>query len=137
MVLRPVSFLPFLRLLRRSFSLFDTAASLSRHERRLLALSSQIASLEAENVGVKNWATKGEAKARDRPTNSLLDEDLEYERTGKVVPVITEETTKTIEELIKNRILEVIDPCFVPQSARANVHVFAEQLRRRRPSTCH
>ncbi|KAK4692138.1 U3 small nucleolar RNA-associated protein MPP10, partial [Phenoliferia sp. Uapishka_3] len=82
------------------------AASLSRHERRLLALSSQIAQLEAENVGVKDWATKGEAKARDRPVNSLLEEDLEYERAGKVEPVITEETTKTIEDLIKKRILD-------------------------------
>ncbi|KAL8279145.1 hypothetical protein RQP46_008401 [Phenoliferia psychrophenolica] len=82
------------------------AASLSRHERRLLALSSQIAELEAENVGAKDWATKGEAKARDRPVNSLLEEDLEYERAGKVEPVITEETTKTIEDLIKKRILD-------------------------------
>lgn len=73
----------------------------------MLALSSQIAALEAENVGVKDWATKGEAKARDRPVNSLLEEDLEYERSGKVVPVITEETTKTIEDLIKKRILDV------------------------------
>jgi U3 small nucleolar RNA-associated protein MPP10 len=81
-------------------------AKLSRHERRLVQLSSQIAALEAENVGPKDWATKGEAKARDRPTNSLLDEDLEYERMGKVVPVVTEETTKTIEDLIKRRILD-------------------------------
>lgn len=75
-----------------------------------MALSSQIAALEAENVGTKNWATKGEAKSRDRPVNSLLDEDLEYERMGKVVPVITEESTKTIEDLIKKRILEVGAP---------------------------
>lgn len=89
------------------YVLFPPAASLSRHERRLLALSSQIAALEAENVGAKDWATKGEAKAKDRPVNSLLEEDLEYERAGKVVPVITEETTKTIEDLIKKRILDV------------------------------
>ncbi|SCZ90662.1 BZ3500_MvSof-1268-A1-R1_Chr1-3g02133 [Microbotryum saponariae] len=79
---------------------------LSRHERRLLQLSSQIASLEAENVGPKKWATLGEAQARNRPANSLLEEDLEFERMGKVVPVITEETTKSIEDLIKKRILD-------------------------------
>lgn len=56
---------------------------------------------------MKNWATKGEAKSKDRPVNSLLEEDLEYERSGKVVPIITEETTKTIEELIKKRIIDV------------------------------
>lgn len=71
-----------------------------------MALSSQIAALEAENVGPKNWATRGEAKAKDRPVNSLLEEDLEFERAGKVVPIITEETTKTIEDIIKQRILD-------------------------------
>lgn len=81
-------------------------ANLSKQERRLLALSSQIAALEAENVGPKRWATRGEVKSKDRPVNSLLEEDIEFERAGKVVPVITEETTKTIEDLIKRRILE-------------------------------
>ncbi|GAA5845129.1 hypothetical protein JCM11251_008004 [Rhodosporidiobolus azoricus] len=80
--------------------------NLSRHERRLLQLSSQIASLEAENVGPKDWATLGEAQSRDRPVNSLLEEDLEFERMGKVAPMVTEETTKTIEDLIKKRILD-------------------------------
>lgn len=101
--------------LDRALTSTPTAQQLSRQERRLLALSSQIAALEAENVGNKNWATKGEAKAKDRPTNSLLDEDLEYERTGKVVPVITEETTKTIEDLIKKRILDVSSPLVLIQ----------------------
>lgn len=82
-------------------------ANLSKHERRLMALSSQIAALEAENVSEKYWATRGEAKSRDRPVNSLLEEDLEFERMGKVVPIVTEETTKSIEDLIKRRILEV------------------------------
>ncbi|KAM0752990.1 Mpp10 protein [Meredithblackwellia eburnea MCA 4105] len=82
------------------------ASKLTKHERRLMALSSQIAQLEAENVGPKDWATRGEANTRDRPVNSLLEEDLEFERAGKVVPVITEETTKTIEDLIKKRILD-------------------------------
>ncbi|GAA6041534.1 hypothetical protein JCM8097_004248 [Rhodosporidiobolus ruineniae] len=84
----------------------DQNKNLSRHERRLLQLSSQIASLEAENVGPKKWATQGEAQARDRPMDSLLEEDLEFERMGKVAPVVTEDTTKTIEDLIKKRILD-------------------------------
>lgn len=78
---------------------------MSRYERRLLQLSSQIASLEQENVGPKDWATLGEAQSRDRPVNSLLEEDLEFERMGKVAPTVTEETTRTIEDLIKQRIL--------------------------------
>lgn len=37
--------------------------------------------------------------------NSLLEEDLEFERAGKPVPVVTAETTEDIEALIKRRIL--------------------------------
>ncbi|KWU42620.1 hypothetical protein RHOSPDRAFT_20914 [Rhodotorula sp. JG-1b] len=47
----------------------------------------------------------GEAQSRDRPVNSLLEEDLDFERMGKVAPTVTEETTRTIEDLIKQRIL--------------------------------
>ncbi|GAA5991347.1 hypothetical protein JCM10908_003268 [Rhodotorula pacifica] len=83
----------------------EKTKNLSRHERRLLQLSSQIASLEQENVGPKDWATMGEAQSRDRPVNSLLEEDLDFERMGKVAPTVTEETTRTIEDLIKQRIL--------------------------------
>ncbi|GAA5891962.1 hypothetical protein JCM8208_002952 [Rhodotorula glutinis] len=84
----------------------DKHKDLSRHERRLLQLSSQIATLEQENIGPKEWATKGEARTKDRPINSLLEEDLEFERMGKVAPVITEETTASLEDLIKKRILD-------------------------------
>lgn len=58
-------------------------------------------------MGEKNWATKGEARAKDRPRDALLEEDLEFERAGKVVPVAGEELTLSIEELIKKRILDV------------------------------
>lgn len=49
----------------------------------------------------------GEATSRTRPLNSLLEEDLDFDRAARVVPVVTEETTKTLEDLIKGRILEV------------------------------
>jgi U3 small nucleolar RNA-associated protein MPP10 len=79
---------------------------LSTHEQRMAALQEQIASLEAENVGPKDWVVMGEATARARPQNSLLEEDLEFERVMKAVPVVTEETVLALEERIKARILE-------------------------------
>ncbi|KAJ7619063.1 U3 small nucleolar ribonucleoprotein complex, subunit Mpp10 [Mycena polygramma] len=79
---------------------------LSTHEQRMTALRDQIASLEAENVGPKDWVVMGEAGARARPQNSLLEEDLEFERVMKAVPVVTEETVLALEERIKARILE-------------------------------
>lgn len=69
-------------------------------------LKEQIAELESENVGQKSWTLMGEADARGRPQNSLLEEDLEFERNMKPTPVITEEAVHSLEELIKARILE-------------------------------
>ena len=80
--------------------------NMTKHERRQRILAEQIAALEAENVGERGWATRGEVKSKQRPVNSLLEEDLEFERAGKVVPVQTEETTRTIEDIIKRRILD-------------------------------
>lgn len=48
----------------------------------------------------------GEAGSRTRPQNSLLEEDLEFERVMKAVPTITEETVQILEERIKARIME-------------------------------
>ncbi|KAF9069055.1 U3 small nucleolar ribonucleoprotein complex, subunit Mpp10 [Rhodocollybia butyracea] len=79
---------------------------LSTHERRIAALKEQISEFEAENVGPKDWVLMGEADSRSRPQNSLLEEDLEFDRVMKAVPVITEEVVQGLEERIKARILE-------------------------------
>lgn len=71
----------------------------------MAALKDQIAELESENVAPKEWVLMGEAGSRQRPQNSLLEEDLEFERVMKAVPVTTEESVKTLEEVIKVRIL--------------------------------
>lgn len=80
---------------------------MSTHQKRLADIASEIATFEQENVGAKDWTLMGEATARGRPVNSLLEEDLEFERVAKVVPVVTEETTHSLEDRIKARILEV------------------------------
>jgi U3 small nucleolar RNA-associated protein MPP10 len=66
----------------------------------------QIAELEQEAIGPKDWTLMGEATARARPENSLLEEDLDFEHVAKAVPTITEETVATLEEMIKRRILD-------------------------------
>lgn len=80
---------------------------LSSYQRRLADLSAEIKSLEAENVAPKPWTLQGEASARSRPQNALLSADLEFEHVGKVVPIVTEETVKKLEDRIKARIIEV------------------------------
>lgn len=86
----------------------DPDAPLSRrsnHQKRQAKLAAEIRKLEAANVAKRDWTLSGEARAADRPLNSLLEEDLEFERTGKPIPVITSEVSEDIEALIKRRIL--------------------------------
>jgi U3 small nucleolar RNA-associated protein MPP10 len=83
----------------------DPRSRRSAHQRRQAALAEEIRKLEAANVAKREWTLSGEARAADRPMNSLLEEDLDFERAGKPVPVITAEVSESIEELIKRRIL--------------------------------
>jgi U3 small nucleolar RNA-associated protein MPP10 len=83
-----------------------TATSkMSTHEKQRAAIAAEIRRLEAANVSKRDWTLSGEARATDRPLNSLIEEDLEFERVGKPVPVITAEVSEEIESLIKRRIL--------------------------------
>lgn len=49
----------------------------------------------------KSWEMIGEAHARDRPMNSLLEVHLDFNAATKLPPTITKETTNLIEALIK------------------------------------
>ncbi|EIW66341.1 hypothetical protein TREMEDRAFT_45806 [Tremella mesenterica DSM 1558] len=80
--------------------------NLSTFQKQQMELSKQIAELESEAIGPKDWTLLGEATARARPENSLLEEDLDFEQVGKVIPVITEESVKSLEDLIKQRIID-------------------------------
>eukprot|EP00741_Cyanophora_paradoxa_P012260 tig00020604_g11847.t1 len=75
-------------------------------ERRAARIKSQIAALEDFNVGEKPWHLAGEVSARERPVNSLLEAQLEFDHANKPAPVVTQETTSSLEEAIKRRILD-------------------------------
>ncbi|KAH8839864.1 hypothetical protein MCOR02_003261 [Pyricularia oryzae] len=83
----------------------DPKARKSAHERRQAKITEEIRKLEAALVKPKEWTLAGEAAAPERPVNSLLEEDLEFEHVGKPIPVITEEVSESIEEMIKRRII--------------------------------
>ena len=83
----------------------DPKSRKSAHERRQAKLAEEIRKLEAANVAKREWTMAGEAKAVDRPMNSLLEEDLDFEHVGKPVPVITTEVSESIEDMIKRRIV--------------------------------
>ncbi|KAK6204403.1 U3 small nucleolar ribonucleoprotein complex, subunit Mpp10 [Scheffersomyces amazonensis] len=85
-----------------------SSENLSSYEKQQLKLQEEIAKLEAELVADKKWTMKGEISAKDRPQDSLLDDpastDLQFDRTSKPVPIITDEVTETIEDLIRRKV---------------------------------
>jgi U3 small nucleolar RNA-associated protein MPP10 len=83
----------------------DPKSRRSTHERKQAKIAEEIRKLEAANVAKREWQLSGEARAADRPLNSLLEENLEFERAGKPVPLATAEVSEDIEALIKRRIL--------------------------------
>ncbi|XP_020578902.1 U3 small nucleolar ribonucleoprotein protein MPP10 [Phalaenopsis equestris] len=79
---------------------------LSTHEKQLLKLHSKIQQMEKANLEPKMWTMQGEVTAAKRPKNSALEVDLDFEHNVRPPPVITEEVTASIEDLIKKRIIE-------------------------------
>lgn len=84
------------------------ARNLSSFEKQQQAIEAEIRQLESELIAEKKWTMKGEVRAKDRPRDSLLDDPetstLEFDRTAKPVPVITQEITESLEDLIRRRI---------------------------------
>ncbi|CAD6630786.1 XXYS1_4_G0010210.mRNA.1.CDS.1 [Saccharomyces cerevisiae] len=78
--------------------------NLSSFEKQQIEIRKQIEQLENEAVAEKKWSLKGEVKAKDRPEDALLTEELEFDRTAKPVPVITSEVTESLEDMVRRRI---------------------------------
>ena len=83
-------------------------AAMSSFEAHQKQIQEEVAKLEAELIAEKKWTMKGEVTAKSRPEDSLLEDpetmDLEFDRTAKPIPVITQEHTETVEDMIRRRI---------------------------------
>lgn len=82
----------------------DEFADLSRFQREQAKLAKQIAVLEQRNVAKRSWELMGEARASDRPADSLVDAHLEFEMADKHPELITETVTANLEDLVRQRI---------------------------------
>ncbi|KAK7265675.1 hypothetical protein RJT34_33298 [Clitoria ternatea] len=78
----------------------------SAYEKQLEKIQSNIEQMEKANIEPKAWTMQGEVTAAKRPKNSALEVDLDFEHNVRPAPVITEEVTASIEDMIKKRIVE-------------------------------
>ena len=89
-------------------------------------MQSRIAQLEQDNVAEKSWEMSGEVRSSSRPDNSLLEEYMEHQ-SQPVGPLITQDTTEAVEEMISRRARDELwdDPVRreKPQEKRYNYSV--------------
>ncbi|OQU89837.1 hypothetical protein SORBI_3002G279800 [Sorghum bicolor] len=95
---------------------------LSTHEKERLKMRAKIEQMEKASLEPSTWTMQGEVTASKRPKNSALEVDLDFEHNVRPAPVITEEVTASLEEMIKKRITEshfddVEKPLMLPSKA--------------------
>lgn len=76
----------------------------SPFERAQRNVTAKIAKMEAALVAERPWALRGEVGAKARPANSLIETEVEYDHATRPAPVITEEHTQTLEDMIRARV---------------------------------
>ncbi|NXT95704.1 MPP10 protein, partial [Anhinga rufa] len=84
----------------------DPSEIKSSFEKRQEKMSKKIKTLEEELLEEKPWQLRGEVTGQKRPENSLLEETVLFDHAVRMAPVITEETTFQLEDIIKQRILD-------------------------------
>jgi len=76
----------------------------SSHEVIEERLAKKISRLEEVAIGEKPWQMTGEVAAPVRPENSLLSEHLDYDTAARAAPVVTEDVSRRLEDIIKQRV---------------------------------
>ncbi|KAM5291280.1 U3 small nucleolar ribonucleoprotein MPP10 [Glossophaga mutica] len=107
----------------------DSAEVKSSFEKRQEKMNEKIASLEKELLEKKPWQLQGEVTAQKRPENSLLEETLHFDHAVRMAPVITEETTLQLEDIIKQRIRDQAwDDVVRKERPREEAHEYKKRL---------
>lgn len=75
-------------------------------EKRNLKCHKLVNRIESSLVCEKPWYLKGDITSRMRPLNSLLQTNLDYDRNFLSTSSVSGKKSKTLEDIIKNRITE-------------------------------
>jgi U3 small nucleolar RNA-associated protein MPP10 len=84
----------------------ETEENKSRQEVRSERMQKRIQRLEEANMSQAHWTMKGEVKASQRPANSLLEVDLDFQHAANPVIEPTQEIADEMDAIIKARISE-------------------------------
>ncbi|XP_042868773.1 U3 small nucleolar ribonucleoprotein protein MPP10-like [Penaeus japonicus] len=79
----------------------ETKSSFEKEKQKEMQV---ISTLEEDIIAEKPWHLRGEVTANDRPENSALEEQMDYNIAVKQKPVITEDITTLLERVIMGRI---------------------------------
>eukprot|EP00698_Gefionella_okellyi_P016241 TRINITY_DN4643_c0_g1_i1.p1 TRINITY_DN4643_c0_g1~~TRINITY_DN4643_c0_g1_i1.p1 ORF type:complete len:612 (+),score=163.21 TRINITY_DN4643_c0_g1_i1:68-1903(+) len=81
-----------------------TSGVKTAYEQEQDKIRKRIQQYEDAALGKKDWQMSGEVTSKQRPKDSLLETEVEWENANRPRPVITQEISSTLEELIKSRI---------------------------------
>lgn len=102
---------------------------MSQYELRQQRLKKKIGHLENTLLEDKPWTMKGEIDANSRPQNSLLEEVVDFDISSRPAPIITEETTLKLQDIIIQRIKDKTwDDVERKNKPTQEVHEFKKQL---------
>ena len=91
---------------RQSTEEVSNARKLSAFQRAQQILSKQVETLEEQSMQEKKWQLRGEAYGRERPKNSVLCMEMEFDDVRQTPPDISELMTTSLENVIEVRISE-------------------------------
>ncbi|XP_068131681.1 U3 small nucleolar ribonucleoprotein protein MPP10 [Hyperolius riggenbachi] len=107
----------------------DPAELKSSFEKREQKMNEKIQSLQEQMLGEKSWQLTGEVTSQKRPENSLLSESLLFDHASKMAPIITEETTLQLEDIIKQRIKDQVwDDVVRKEKPKENAYEYKKRL---------
>lgn len=91
----------------------------STHDKQSQKLETQIKTLEEKALSSKPWQMTGETSGTSRPVDSLLMDTPAFEMASKQAPIITDEHTKSLEDIIKARIKDEDWDDVIPRETHA------------------